>query len=78
MPRRDVQPRPLPVHWRTMEQASCTSKETFRSRGEVPSDPLMRAYRCVFCRQWHRGHVPSMRTVRKLAFAIRARAQEAA
>jgi hypothetical protein len=28
-------------------------------------------YRCPFCKSWHVGHPPSMKTVEKIALAIR-------
>lgn len=81
MPRRDRMPAPVRVEWQRVVDGACVRKKPFgvaaahrRVVAEQHGDPRLRAYRCPFCGAWHLGHVPSMKQVRKLAAAIRARA----
>lgn len=82
MPRRDVMPRPLRVKWQRVVANACTRKVAYDdpadARRALGADRVHRVYRCPFSEQrhWHIGRVPDMKTLRGLASAIRARAQE--
>lgn len=36
----------------------------------------VKQYRCPWCRRWHVGHVPSVKSLRRVAQAIRVLAQD--
>lgn len=80
MPRRDVQPQPIRVDWHIIEEASCLRKQQLSERVArliTAHDVTLHPYRCHFDpSHWHVGHTPNMKTLRKLAYAIRARAND--
>lgn len=83
MPRCDVMPQPKKVSWWNVMYDACTRKTPFTSMAVAVTerdrlrDPSLNVYRCPFGRpqHFHLGHTPDMRTVRKIASAIRQRAQ---
>ena len=84
MPRCDVMPAPKKVNWRGVVHDSCLRKTAFPSEEKARRECARLAgglyvYRCPFAdvRHYHLAHPPNMRTLRKLASAIRARVQEA-
>lgn len=86
MPRRDAMPAPKKVRWQYVVHAVCLRKRRFEVEREARvecrrlRDPDLRVYRCPFSDgpdHFHLGHTPNMRTLRKIATAIRLRAQEA-
>lgn len=85
MPRRDVMPAPITVNWRNVEWDACRRKKQLGERAAraAAADknkrgraPRSYAYPCPFCHHWHLGRVPNMRTLRKVASALRARAND--
>ena len=84
MPRRDHMPQPMSnVNWRRVKHDVCDRKTVFTTHTEARQhigrgDIRMRVYRCPFCQALHLGHIPNMKTLRRIATAIRARAQDAA
>lgn len=86
MPRCDVMPQPKKVNWRGVVHDACHRKTAYPNEGAAlrERDRLrdgLYVYRCPFSdggrRHYHLAHPPNMRTLRKIASAIRARAQEA-
>lgn len=83
MPRRDVMPQPTNVRWRWVFHDACERKQPMtveQAYAAVKHQPDRRLsmYRCPFeVSHWHVGRTPDLKTLRKLASAIRARAQEA-
>lgn len=86
MPRCDPIERPISEEsWQRVVYYACIRKTSFTRADEAhelrrrQKDSRLRVYRCPFADgrpHWHLGHVPSWRTVRRIAAAIRARAQE--
>lgn len=66
----------------TVRFYACDRKQRFRTPAEArQSNPVARGarpYRCPFCSWFHVGHTPSMKTLKKVAQAIRVLAQEKA
>ena len=87
MPRRDG-PLTVPiVDWRAIEDRVCTRKRAYetstdarRARGELVRrihDSGIRVYPCPFhAGHFHLGHPPDVAGLRRLAAALRARADE--
>ena len=87
MPRRDA-PLAVPiVDWRAIEDRVCTRKHAYvtsddarRARGQLVHrvhDDRIRVYPCPFhAGHWHLGHAPDLAGLRRIAAALRARAEE--
>lgn len=78
-------PQPKKVRWRLVMFDACTRKRAYERADAAHAerrrlrDPDLRVYRCPFSTEpvhYHLGHPPNMRTLRKIATAIRQRAQE--
>lgn len=82
MPRRDVMPAPMKVRWPSVVHNACLRKVAHptveTATTALGNDREHYVYRCPFAvdgAHWHIGRPPDMKTLRKIASAIRERAQ---
>lgn len=88
MPRHDPPPVVPIVDWRKVMNRACTGKHAYPTAAAARSrvrwlhrhdQPTVACYRCPFADgrpHWHVGHPPDWAAVRRIAAAIRARAQD--